>query len=263
VALSVVALSLLSYLEYGLNPDSLLLMFIFFGSITGYNFVKYAGLAKLHHRSLARNLRFIQVFSFLVFLGLVYMAFLQSVKILMISALMGFFTLLYAAPVLTQKRNLRDLAGMKIFIIALVWAGVSVILPLLDHLEVSLLDKILMFLQRALFIIVITLPFEIRDLEFDSEHLSTIPQKIGIKKTRFLGWSMLFLILVLEILKEEFQMVNFIALVGVGLLSAYGLKLANRKQPEYFAAFWVEALPIVWVILWFSLKMFLAWIFPV
>lgn len=262
MALSVVALSLLSYLEYGLNPDSLLLVFIFFGSITGYNFVKYAGLAKLHHRSLARNLRFIQVFSFLVFLGLVYMAFLQSVKILMISALMGFFTLLYAAPVLTQKRNLRDLAGMKIFIIALVWAGVSVILPLLDHPEVSLLDKILMFLQRALFIIVITLPFEIRDLEFDSEHLSTIPQKIGIKKTRFLGWSMLVLILVIEFLKEEFQMVNFVVLVGVTLLSAYTLKLADRKQPEYFAAFWVEALPIAWVILWFSLKMILAWIFP-
>ncbi|SFN62091.1 hypothetical protein SAMN05660413_01904 [Salegentibacter flavus] len=258
MALAVVALSLLSYLEYGLNPDSLLLIFIFFGSITGYNFVKYAGLAKLYHRSLARNLRFIQVFSFLVFLGLVYMAFLQTWEVLLMSALLGVFTLLYAAPVLTQNRNLRDLAGIKILIIALVWAGVSVILPLLDHPEVSLLDKILMFFQRALFIIVITLPFEIRDLEFDSEHLATIPQKIGIKKTRLLGWLMLVVILVLEILKEEFNPVNFSALAGVALLSAYALKLADRKQSAYFAAFWVEAVPIAWLILWFSLKMIFA-----
>ncbi|MGM0933446.1 MAG: hypothetical protein ACQEWD_08390 [Bacteroidota bacterium] len=258
VALAVVALSLLSYLEYGLNPDSLLLIFIFFGSITGYNFVKYAGLAKLYHRSLARNLRFIQVFSFLVFLGLIYMAFLQTWEVLLMSALLGVFTLLYAAPVLTQNRNLRDLAGIKILIIALVWAGVSVILPLLDHPEVSLLDKILMFFQRALFIIVITLPFEIRDLEFDSEHLVTIPQKIGIKKTRLLGWLMLVVILVLEILKEEFNPVNFSALAVVALLSAYALKLADRKQSAYFAAFWVEAVPIAWLILWFSLKMIFA-----
>lgn len=262
MALAVVALALLTYLEYGLNSDPYLLIFIFFGSITGYNFVKYAGLAKLHYRSLAGNLRFIQVFSFLVFLGLGYMAFFQTWKVLLVSAFLGVFTLLYAAPVLTEKRNLRDLAGMKIFIIALVWAGVSVILPMLDHPEVSLLDKLLMFFQRALFIIVITLPFEIRDLEFDSEHLSTIPQKFGVKKTRQLGYAMLVLILLIEFLREEFQMLNFAALAGIVLISVCFLKLSSRKQSEYFAAFWVEALPIAWVMLWFSLKMILAWIFP-
>ncbi len=263
MALAVVALSLLSYLEYGLNADFLLLIFIFLGSITGYNFVKYAGLAKLHHRSLARNLRFIQVFSFLVFLGLIYIAFLQSRGVLLMSALLGLFTLLYAAPVLTQNRSLRDLAGIKIFIIAVVWAGVSVILPLLDHPEVSIIDKVLMLLQRALFIIVITLPFEIRDLEFDAAHLVTIPQKIGVKKTRLLGWLLLFVVLGLELLKRQFQIVNFGALAGAAFLSAYALGLANKKQTQYFAAFGVEALPIAWVLLWFSLKMSLVWIFPV
>lgn len=254
VALAVVALSWVSYLEYELSPDWQLLIFIFFGSITGYNFVKYAGLAKLHHRSLARNLRFIQIFSFLVFLALIYTAFLQSREILLISTLLGVFTLLYAAPVLTRNRNLRDVSGIKILIIALVWAGVSVTLPLLDHPGISLLDKMLMFLQRTLFIIVITLPFEIRDLEFDSKHLGTIPQKIGIKKTRLLGWSLLGVILILEFLKTEFQALNFIVLLGVSLLAAAGLKLAKTRQSVYFTAFWIEAIPIVWVVLWFILQ---------
>ena len=253
MALAVVALSYLTYLEYGLSPDLELLFFIFFGSITGYNFVKYAGLAKLHHRSLARNLKLIQIFSFLVFLGLVYFAFLQTWEVLVTSAFLGFLTLLYAAPVFTQNRNLRDLAGIKILIIALVWAGVAVILPMLDQPEIGFSDKVLLFLQRFLFVVVITLPFEIRDLEFDSEHLATIPQKIGIKKTRLLGWLLLLVILVLEFLKEEFQTVNFIALLGVSILTAAGLNLTKTVQSGYFAAFWIEALPIAWVILWFIL----------
>ena len=41
--------------------------FIFFATITGYNFVKYAGVAKLHHRSLTEDLKIIQIFSFFIF----------------------------------------------------------------------------------------------------------------------------------------------------------------------------------------------------
>ncbi len=241
-------------MEYGILPNFELLIFIFFGSITGYNFVKYAGLAKLHHRSLAKNLKLIQIFSFLVFLGMVYFAFLQTWEVLLTSALLGFLTLLYAAPVLTRNRNLRDLAGIKILIIALVWAGVAVILPIINQPEIGFTEKVLMFLQRFLFVVVLTLPFEIRDLEFDAEHLATIPQKIGIKKTRLLGWLMIVVILVLEIFKEEFNPVNFSALAAVALLSAYALKLVDKKQSAYFAAFWVESLPIAWVILWFILQ---------
>ena len=45
------------YLEIATN--SALNYAIFFGTITGYNFVKYAGVAKLHHRSLTNNLKMI------------------------------------------------------------------------------------------------------------------------------------------------------------------------------------------------------------
>ena len=33
--------------------DEWILFFIFFATITGYNFVKYFGIAKFHHRKLA------------------------------------------------------------------------------------------------------------------------------------------------------------------------------------------------------------------
>jgi len=57
VSFAVAAFTLLTFLDYDLIPDRDLIFFIFFASITGYNFVKYAGIAKLHHLSLAKNLR--------------------------------------------------------------------------------------------------------------------------------------------------------------------------------------------------------------
>ena len=57
------------YLELPYNEN--LNWFIFFGTITGYNFVKYAGVAKLHHRSLTKDLKIIQIFSFICFLSCV------------------------------------------------------------------------------------------------------------------------------------------------------------------------------------------------
>ena len=64
VAFSVFAFLRITEIYFELPYNVNLNWFIFFGTITGYNFVKYAGVAKLHHTSLTRNLRIIQIFSF-------------------------------------------------------------------------------------------------------------------------------------------------------------------------------------------------------
>ena len=40
--------------------------------------------------------------------------------------------------------------------------------------------------QRYLYVVIAILPFEIRDMQYDSIKLSTIPQQIGIIKTKFI-----------------------------------------------------------------------------
>ncbi|MDX1317447.1 MAG: hypothetical protein R3262_07845, partial [Xanthomarina gelatinilytica] len=74
VALAVFALSWVTLLEFGIPYDRAVLYFIFFASITGYNFVKYFGLARFHHRSLTNWLKLIQVFSLMCFIGMCYFA---------------------------------------------------------------------------------------------------------------------------------------------------------------------------------------------
>ncbi|APG61128.1 hypothetical protein [Christiangramia salexigens] len=247
VSLSVVALSLISIFEYGLTLDLEFILFIFLASITGYNFVKYAGVAKLHHLSLARNLRLIQLFSLLCFIGLVFLIFKLELRVVIAGGILGLITILYALPVFGKERNLRKVAGLKIFVIALVWAGSTVILPLVNEADVLSLQYLVGFFQRIAFIVVLTLPFEIRDLDYDEESLGTIPQKIGIHKTKLFGSFLLLLIFMIELFRSNFQSSGFLSLVSVLVVSGIFLWRSKREQSEYYSSFWVEAIPILYL----------------
>ena len=66
-------------------------------------------------------------------------------------------------------------------------AGVTFFIPL-QLVDESVDAKFLLgFTQRFLFVFVLMLPFEIRDMKYDSLKLSTIPQQIGIIKTKAIG----------------------------------------------------------------------------
>ena len=65
VAFAVLALVGISWIEYDLQIPNALWFFVFFGTITGYNFVKYANIAGLGHRELKDSRRSIQIFSFI------------------------------------------------------------------------------------------------------------------------------------------------------------------------------------------------------
>ena len=92
VALAVVSLLAITILEYGLTISWELWSFVFLGSLTGYNFVKYAKVAGLHHRSLTNSLKTIQVFSAISFIALAFIAFRLPINVLLIAAAFGLAT---------------------------------------------------------------------------------------------------------------------------------------------------------------------------
>ncbi|MGA9326551.1 MAG: hypothetical protein WBV47_10910 [Salegentibacter sp.] len=254
VGLALVAFTLVTIMEFGLSPDFDLLMFVFFGTITSYNFVKYAGIAKLHHPSLVRNLRLIQIFSFFCFLALVYYSLQQELEILMAAGFFGFLTALYAVPVFKGRTNLRGVKGVKVFVIAITATGVSVVLPLLNHPAIPVHNIIVEFLQRILLIIVLMLPFEIRDLKFDSPDLYTFPQVLGVKKTKIMGYILLVLMFLLEFLKIGVKIPNLGGLLAIGLIAAFFLIKSEEDQGKYYASFWVESAPFFWLGAWFLIS---------
>lgn len=257
VAFAVCALVFITAWEVGFEVSSYLLGFVFFGTISGYNFVKYAKAAGLHHRSLTGSLKVIQVFSFVNLGGLMLCALQLPITVFYIAALFGGLTFLYAVPFL-RKRNLRAFSGVKIFVVALVWAGVTVFIPWSNTSEVLAFDIWLTFFQRIMVVIVCTLPFEIRDLPYDVPALKTLPQVFGIKKVKYLGTGFLVVASLLEVFKEDPLLTYGISLWVACVLIFFLLLKATKNQHRYFASFWVEAIPLFWCGLFYLFEYYLS-----
>lgn len=248
VAFAVFAFLKITEIHFNLPNNINLNLFIFFGTITGYNFVKYAGVAKLHHKRLTDSLKIIQVFSFFSFLAMCYFAFQISLKTLYVTIPFTLLTFLYAVPFLSGfEKTLREIGYLKIVVVAIVWAGFTVLIPLVDADQQITLKAVLLMIQRFLLVIVLILPFEIRDVKFDAISLQTIPKKIGIAKTKKLGLTLLVVSLVLEHLSSETNLL-IMPFMGFFFLLILLLMRAEINQSKYYSSFWVEALPIVW---WF------------
>jgi hypothetical protein len=255
VALAVFSMTYVTVLELGLPTDWPLFLFVFFSTITGYNFVKYFGMAKFHHRRLARWLKIIQVFSLVCFFLMLWFLWQLKPKTIVYVAVFGVVTFLYAIPFLPKRyfvdrqKNLRNIGGLKVYVIALVWAGVTVLLPVLDKKGLFTLDVWLTAIQRFLLVMLLMLPFEIRDLQYDSLKLATIPQKIGIKNTKIMGVLVSMVFLMLEFFKDQLSLKLILLTLAVTLITLLFIVFANKKRSNYYSSFWVESVPIFWLVL--------------
>ena len=255
VALSVFSLTCITFIEFNVAFDASVLFFVFFATITGYNFVKYFGVAKFHHRRLTNRLKAIQVFSFFCFLFLCYYATKLQTRSLVFVAFLAVVTFFYAIPFLPkhlfvdQQRNLRAISGLKVYLIALVWSGVTVFLPLVNSMIPVTADVVLTAVQRFVFIIVLMLPFEIRDLQYDNLRLGTIPQRIGVKNTKIMGAVLLCCFLVLEIFKNTTPQGFMAVLVVITLVTMLFVLFSRKIQGNYYSSFFVEGITILWFLL--------------
>lgn len=257
VALSVCSLVAITGFEFNFQVSCHFFWFCFFGSITGYNFVKYAEVARLKHRSLGSSLRVIQIFSFFSFIALCYFMFQLPFKTLLVTSGFAFLTFLYSVPFLMNK-NLRSLLGVKIIIVAFVWVGVTVLIPVVNE-GLALSDDVwISFVQRFLFIFVLTLPFEIRDLKYDEVALGTLPQRAGVFNTKIIGVLLLVVAFLLQFLKKEYNGVFLICFSLISLVLILCLFFSRKEQPLYFASFWVEGIPVLWLGLLVMFNYFLA-----
>lgn len=245
VALAVVALTYVSAIELALELPDYLVYFIFFASITGYNFVKYAGIAKLYHISLTSNLRLIQIFSFISFLLMLYFGWQLSALAWLVLLPLGLLNFFYAVPVFLKARNLRSIPFLKVFVIALVWAGVSVYLPVIETYTELTSTTHWYAGQRFLMVCCLMIPFEIRDIRFDQKWIKTLPQVLGITKTKILGGLLLLIGSGINFILLDSTHFSVYLLVALSLLLL--ILFSKVHQKKHFASFWVEALPIFYL----------------
>lgn len=238
---------------FNISLDQSIANFVFFGTIVGYNFVKYDALARAKKLLMRTELKIIALFSFfaLILVGFYFFQLQRITQIVAVAFLS--ITLLYTLPFFPNRRNARNWAGVKIYIVALCWVGVTLGLPVLNAAISITSDFYLKCIQRFILIFVLVLIFEIIDLANDDPHLKTVPQQIGVKRTKILGILLLIPFYFLEFLKSNFDEKQLIVnLILVALISLF-LLFANEKRSKYYTSFWVESVPIIWWLLLVSL----------
>lgn len=257
VALAVLAMTMVSCLILNISLDHNLAIFLFFGTIVGYNFVKYGVEAKKYLLVANSYHKNIQLFSIVAFFIAIYHAWFLNFGAWKCIAILVVLTTLYAIPFLPKAKNLRSLGGFKIVVVAVVWAGATVYLPILAAFGELTWDVWIEGVQRFLFVLVLMVPFEIRDLEYDGPDLKTLPQLIGFLRTKMIGTLGAFLFFWLLFLKDHISNLDALS-KGVGLFMLGLLMLfTQKKQSTYFSSFWVESMPIFW---WVFLLLFAFWI---
>lgn len=261
VALAIMAFSYITYLELSILPSEHVLLYVFLGSVFGYNFVKYFGLETKTKQDHPFWLKGIGIFSVLCGLGALYLIFQFKVGSIALMLFMSLLTFLYTVPLRAKKgeetklRNLRALSGLKIFIIATVWTVTTVILPLNEVDYAFDFSVVLMGLQRFIWVLVLMIPFEIRDLKYDDPSLATIAQIFGIGGAKVIGFIGLIFIGLLHLLYVELPLTSIIFGV-ILLITGVGLWGANRRRSDYYSAFWIEAIPILWLTLLLIFRQF-------
>ena len=142
----------------------------------------------------------------------------------------------------------RSVSGLKVYVIALVWSGVTVFLPLINNDIPIDTDVILTGIQRFVFIIALMLPFEIRDLQYDNLKLGTIPQRIGIKNTKVMGLLLLICFLALEFFKENLALNFKLVSIVIVLVTMLFVLFSTKEQGKYYSSFFVEGIAVLWLL---------------
>lgn len=245
VAFSATSLAAITYIEQQLAPSPQVLLWVFFGTIAAYNFIKFATIAGWRHKSLPPYLRWIQLGSFLATALALWFSYQLSSQTWIWICLMGTLVVLYTLPILAGS-NLRSLPGIKIFVVAAVWAGVTVIIPLVQDGQQLNLYAWNLVIRRLLMVLILILPFEIRDLHIDEPGLKTLPTWIGLRDTKRLALVLGGLLIALLFLDDSAK--HHLLVEGlIGILAVYAVQRSEAEQPTYYASFWVEGIPLLWL----------------
>lgn len=256
VAGSLISLLVLTEQWYGMAMPMPYYGVVFFGSLAGYNAIKYG--AEPWKRRKERGTPDRAIFWLSLVSALLALALLTRLEF-HYWVLLGFTALLaalYALPVLPGFRNLRSFGLFKVPLVALVWTLVSLWIPYGEAGVLKEWDLLVEGFQRLLWVGLLMLPFEVRDMPVDPPALRTLPRRLGLNGTRILGWTGALVFVLSGLLKEHPEGGEFLAKAFAGLLTGLGVHCAREEQSPYYASFWIEAIPmavLAWHTAWIAL----------
>lgn len=177
----------------------------------------------------------ILAYIFVALASLIFLLFKLEWDTIILLIPVGLISILYTLPLFGAKR-LRDLHLIKIFLIAFVWAYLGVLPMIIDEVSNHLIR--LVFLEKFLFILAITLPFDIRDLGIDGS-LMTIPKVIGSRKSyQVAAFALIIGLLTFGLYSSighpPLPIQTIVAVFLAYAITAYCIILSRNKSSDYY-----------------------------
>lgn len=181
----------------------------------------------------------IKVYSAISCLALIFLITHTSFQFILFLIPVGLISILYTLPIFPNKFRLRDFNFIKIFLIAFVWAYLGIWIFKDQPRPFDFFIISIIFLERFLYIVAVTLPFDIRDLKVDlSINVKTIATRLGLNKTHQLI-NLLFIILIILwfIIIEHLQFLSVATAIFVTtsiLLTWIAIQFSKNKKNDYY-----------------------------
>jgi len=262
MALCAVAQGLVTFFLIGSKPVYSVLGLLFTSTLGVYNFsILISKPQKSENSPYARerwffgHYRLMVTITIVCILSLLPLFVLISTESRLLLIFLGVISFAYSLPLFSlgdKKFGLRNIPGLKQFLITLVWTMSTVLLPLMEaqHLHlgtVSMRDTTLLIAKRFLFIGALTVPFDIRDLFQDRQSgLKTVPVVWG-EKNAYLFCQVLLAgyIVLLFLFRNNGFNNDFFALTLTAILAGWLIFKSTREKDEYYYFFFVDGILIL------------------
>ena len=265
IALCAVSQGLVTYWLIQAKPEPYVLGLLFCSTLALYNFSVLLSKPERPENSRFQRVRWIFshyrlmiTLTIISAIAIIPLSFFlnTSSKILLIG--LGLLSISYNLPIFlieTKRFSLRNIPGVKLFIIAMVWAASCVLLPILtieatNSATITLNETILLFSMHFFFIAAIAVSFDIRDIFQDkSNELKTIPVIFGEKNSLLICQVLLATYLLLLFNFTEEIDGNFCVLSLTIFISGWLILKSKWKKNEYYYFLFLDGTMILQLIM--------------
>lgn len=235
VALAIYSLVRITEISLQITPKFSIANVVFFGTTVGYNFLKYFEAFQKGNFDINKN-RYLVGLTFLSAIATLFYFLQLNISLQIYFIKIGLLVALYP--------YLRKYGLWKLFLVSFCVTAITVYAPIIAQASFSNDEKIVL-LQRFLIVISLMIPFEILDSQTDAISLKTLPQRFGVFKTKLFGIVLLFPFALVEFFKDKIEISTFV----IAIITALSIGFTTFKRDKYYTSFWVESVPILWLIL--------------
>lgn len=186
-------------------------------------------------------------------IGLIVGLFHLKPKNFIVLGIIAAITILYSFPFLPfkKKKRLKDFGLLKIFTLSYVWTLITVWFPVITLTKVTP-DFQVIFIQRFVFMFILCLAFDIRDMESDSKSgIHTLPVMLGKKDCyQIINLSLVvFLIISLLHFRITLQFMQLMGMIISALVTYFVIEYAKTRNTDMMYLAGVDGMMLLQAVL--------------